>query len=212
MSLAACAGDDTAADRVPPTVVVPNEVLADLVERVSCAEEVEVAIGAAPARAEPVLVVTLDEEPAPGTDVLTVSVPAVATTIDRPGPDDPWVWLDPIRFSEVAQGVGGALTLTDVFDAELIDRCLARIDAEMVQLDEELFEMTRALPDDERSIDVTAPGVAYFATRYEFLTDESDVSVRAGRIISSDELGGAASYDEMMRINVERTVEVLDSR
>lgn len=212
VSLASCAGDGAADDRTPAIVVVPNEVLADLVERVSCVEEVEVAIGAAPAGVEPALVVTLDDEPASSTDVLTVSIPAVTTTIDRPGPDDSWVWLDPIRFAEAAQGVGGALTLTDVFDAALIDRCLARIDAEMVQLDEELFEMTRALPDEERSIDVTAPGVAYFATRYEFLIDESDASVRAGRIISSDGLDGAASYDEMMRVNVERAVEILASR
>lgn len=211
-SLTACAGDGTADDRAPALVVVPNEVLADLVERVSCVEEVDVATGAAPPGVEPVLVVTLDEEPEANADVLTVSVPAVATTIDRPGVDDPWVWLDPIRFAEVAQGIGGALTLTDRFDAELIDRCLARIDAEMVRLDEELFALTQTLPDDERSIDVTAPGVAYFATRYEFLIDESDTSVRAGDIISSDGLGGAASYDEMMLVNVERAVDVLDSR
>ncbi|HSM66304.1 MAG TPA: hypothetical protein VK860_08375 [Ilumatobacteraceae bacterium] len=211
--LTACAGDDDAADvRAAPVVVVPNEVLADLVRRVSCVEEIDVAITPAPEGVEPVLVVTLDEEPDANADVLNVSVPAVATTIDRPGPDDPWVWLDPIRFAEVAQGVGGALTLTERFDAELIDRCLARIDAEMVQLDEELYALTQTLSDEERSIDATASGVAYFATRYEFLIDESDTSVRAGDIISSDQLDGAESYDEMMLVNVERAVEVLGSR
>ena len=205
MSLAACADDDAA-----PVVVVANEVLADLVERVSCVDEVETVIAGAPDGVDPVLVVTLAEEP-PDTDVLTVSVPAIATTIDRPGPDDPWVWLDPIRFAEVAQGVGGALTLTDVFDADLIDRCLARLDAEMVQLDETLFATTQAIADDRRVIDVSASGVAYFATRYEFLVDESDAAVAAGRIISTDQLDGAASYDEMMLANVARAVEVLGS-
>lgn len=215
--LAACADqtdDDTAAvdEAGRAVVVVPNEVLADLVERVSCAEDVDVVITPADEAIEPALVVTLDEQPAPDAEILTVSVPAVATTIDRPGADDPWVWLDPIRFAEVARGVGGALTLTGEFDADLIDRCLARIDAEMIQLDEELFEATQALPDEQRSIDVSAPGVAYFATRYEFLTDSSEASVRAGRIISSDRLDGAASYDAMMRANVERAVEELASR
>ena len=205
MSLAACDDDDAA-----PVVVVANEVLADLVERVSCVDEVETVIAGAPDGVDPVLVVTLAEEP-PDTDVLTVSVPAIATTIDRPGPDDPWVWLDPIRFAEVAQGVGGALTLTDVFDADLIDRCLARLDAEMVQLDETLFATTQAIADDRRVIDVSASGVAYFATRYEFLVDESDAAVAAGRIISTDQLDGAASYDEMMLANVARAVEVLGS-
>ena len=205
MSLAACADDEAA-----PVVVVANEVLADLVERVSCVDDVETVIAGAPDGVDPVLVVTLAEEP-PDTDVLTVSVPAIATTIDRPGPDDPWVWLDPIRFAEVAQGVGGALTLTDVFDADLIDRCLARLDAEMVQLDETLFATTQAIADDRRVIDVSASGVAYFATRYEFLVDESDAAVAAGRIISTDQLDGAASYDEMMLANVARAIEVLGS-
>ena len=205
MSLAACDDDDAA-----PVVVVANEVLADLVERVSCVDDVETVIAGAPDGVDPVLVVTLAEE-TPDTDVLTVSVPAIATTIDRPGPDDPWVWLDPIRFAEVAQGVGGALTLTDVFDADLIDRCLARLDAEMVQLDETLFATTQAIADDRRVIDVSASGVAYFATRYEFLVDESDAAVAAGRIISTDQLDGAASYDEMMLANVARAVEVLGS-
>ena len=210
VAVASCAGDGSDGDATP-VVVVPNEVLADLVDRVSCVDDVEILMTAPPAGVDPALVVTLDEEP-PDTDVLTVSVPAIATTIDRPGPDDPWVWLDPIRFAEIAQGVGGALTLTDAFDADLIDRCLARLDAEMAELDETLFAMTQAIADDRRVIDVSAPGVAYFAARYEFLVDESNAAIRAGGIISSDRLDGAASYDEMMLANVGRAIEVLRSR
>jgi ABC-type Zn uptake system ZnuABC Zn-binding protein ZnuA len=209
VTLTACADTGGSADAAP-IVVVPNEVLADLVERVSCADDVDTVTTAPADGLDPVLVVTLDEEPS-DTGVLTVSVPAIATTIDRPGPDDPWVWLDPIRFAEIAQGVGGALTLTDQFDVELIDRCLARLDAEMVELDEALFATTQAIPDDRRIIDVSEPGVAYFATRYEFLVDDSDAAVRAGQIISTDRLAEAASYDEMMLTNVERVVEALGS-
>jgi ABC-type Zn uptake system ZnuABC Zn-binding protein ZnuA len=208
--LAACSGDGSDDATTTPVVVVPNEILADLVERVSCVADVDTVMGVPPDGVEPVLVVTLDEEP-PDADVLAVSVPAIATTIDRPGPDDAWVWLDPIRFGEIAQGVGGALTLTDAFDAELIDRCLARLDAEMAELDETLFAMTQAIADDRRVIDVSAPGVAYFATRYEFLVDESNTAIRAGGIISTDRLDGAASYDEMMLANVERVIELLGS-
>ena len=189
---------------------MPNEVLADLVERVSCVDDVDTVLSFPAEGVDPVLVVSLDEKP-PDEDVLTVSVPAIATTIDRPGPDDPWVWLDPIRFAEIAQGVGGALTLTDAFDADLIDRCLARLDAEMVELDDALFTATQAVPDDRRVIDVSESGVAYFATRYEFLVDDSDAAVRAGRIISTDRLDGAASYDEMMLANVERAIDALGS-
>lgn len=209
---AACADEEGSdGDHAAPVVIVPNEVLADLVERVACVDEVVVALRTPPANVEPVLVVTLDEQVPADPETLTVSVPAIATTIDRPGPDDPWVWLDPIRFGELAQGIGGALTLTGAFDADLLDRCLARLDAEMARLDDALFESTQAIDDERRVIDVSAPGVAYFATRYEFLIDESDAAVRAGRIISTDRLDGAASYDEMMLANVERLVEVLES-
>lgn len=211
-TVVACTADDEPGDDVAaPIVVVPNEVLADLVDRVSCAQEVDTVVDAPSDGADPVLVVTLDEQTPPDQDVLTVSVPAMATTIDRPGPDDPWVWLDPIRFGELAQGIGGALTLTEAFDADLIDRCLARLDAEMAQLDAELFELTQAIDDDRRGIDISEPGVAYFATRYEFLIDESDAAVLAGRIISTDRLDGAASYDEMMLANVADALEALES-
>ena len=206
--LAACADDDSTE---LPWVIVPNEVLADLVERVACVEPVQTTIDPDGDSDEPpILVVTLDEPS--GTEVLTVSVPAVATTIDQPGPDDPWVWLDPTRFAEVAQAVAAALASSGSFDPPLLDRCLARIDAEMTQLDEDLFAATQAIPDDLRSIDVSAPGTLYFASRYEFLIDESDASVRAGRLISSDTLGGAESYDAMMRANVDQVVEILESR
>jgi ABC-type Zn uptake system ZnuABC Zn-binding protein ZnuA len=208
MAFTACGEDD----RVPaPLVVVPNEVLADLVERVSCVEPVQTTIGLdAGDDPTPILVVTLDEPS--DAETLTVSVPAVATTIDQPGPDDPWVWLDPTRFAEIARGVAAALASSGRFDPPLLDRCLARIDAEMAQLDEDLFTATQEIPDDLRSIDVSAPGTLYFASRYEFLIDESAASVRAGRIISSDTLDGADSYDAMMRANVDQVVEILESR
>ncbi|HSL72915.1 MAG TPA: hypothetical protein VK853_00505 [Ilumatobacteraceae bacterium] len=208
VAFAACAEDERAE---LPLVVVPNEVLADLVERVACVEPVQTTIAPDSDTDEPpILVVTLDEPS--GGEILTVSIPAVATTIDQPGPDDPWVWLDPTRFAEVAQAVAAALASSGEFDPPLLDRCLARIDAEMAQLDEELFTATQAIPDDLRSIDVSAPGTIYFASRYEFLIDESAASIRAGRIISSDTLDGADSYDAMMRANVDQVVEILESR
>jgi ABC-type Zn uptake system ZnuABC Zn-binding protein ZnuA len=213
VALAALTGCDSQPEpeAAEPLVVVPNEVLADLVERVACAEPIETRID--PDGADegelPVLVVTLDELTTIGDERL--SIPAVATTIERPGPDDPWVWLDPTRFAEIAGATAAALASSGQFDPELLDRCLARIDAEMESLDAELFEATQVLSDERRVIDVSAPGTIYFASRYEFLPDESDVAVEAGRIISTDTLGGSESYDDMMRSNVEQIVEILES-
>jgi ABC-type Zn uptake system ZnuABC Zn-binding protein ZnuA len=221
-TLAGCASDD---DGAAPRVIVPNEVLADLVERVACVEPVETTIdpdgddGELP---RPVFVMTLDEPTITSTttsargddddDVLTISIPSVATTIDRPGPDDAWVWLDPTRFAEVGRAAAAALASSEDFDPALLDRCLARLDAEMALLDEELFDATQAIPDELRSIDVSAPGTLYFASRYVFLIDDSERAVRAGGIISTDTLDGADSYDAMMRANVERVVDLLGSR
>jgi ABC-type Zn uptake system ZnuABC Zn-binding protein ZnuA len=204
--LGACSADRTAD---LPLVVVPNEVIADLVERVACVEPVTTVIaadgdGVTP---DPVLVVTLDE--APTTDRLVVSVPTIATTIQRPGPDDAWVWLDPLRAAEVARGVAGGLAASGEFDPPLLDRCVARLDAQMEALDQELYEVTQELPDDRRTIDVSLPGTLYFANRYEFLIDESPSAMEAGRIVSTDSLGGADSYEVMMRAIVRRVVDAL---
>jgi len=72
VAFTACAEDEQAE---LPLVVVPNEVLADLVERVACVEPVQTTIAPDSDTDEPpVLVVTLDEPS--GGAVLTVSVPA----------------------------------------------------------------------------------------------------------------------------------------
>lgn len=197
-----------------PRVVVPNGVIADLVQRVSCVEDIDVTIGDDGATTPPVLVLTLDATaPTPdGDGPLVLSVPALTTTIDRPGGPDVWVWTDPIRFAELSQGVAGALSLSGRFDAALLDRCVARIDAQMEQLDLELYAATQEVPDLDRTMDLSLPGTLYFANRYEFTTGDSEADLDVGRIISVDDLGEAASYDEMMRANVEQVVEVLRAR
>jgi ABC-type Zn uptake system ZnuABC Zn-binding protein ZnuA len=216
MSAAACSGEESTANSEAPTplVVVPNDILGDLVSRVACVEELEVIVGGLPEDGtRPVAVLTLDEPAA--TDVpdpdgaLLVSVPAVTTTIDSPDGPDAWVWLDPIRFQELSEAVGGALAASGEFDAGLIDRCLARISAEMDLLDAELYELTQTIPEGDRVMDVSLPGTLYFANRFEFGIAETDPAVEAGRVMSVDSLGGAASYDELMRTNVEDVVELL---
>jgi ABC-type Zn uptake system ZnuABC Zn-binding protein ZnuA len=181
---------------------------------VACVEELEVRIGGLPEDGTtPVAVLTLDEPAA--TDVpdpdgaLLISVPAVTTTIDSPDGPDAWVWLDPIRFQELSEAVGGALAASGEFDADLIDRCLARISAEMELLDAELYEMTQTVPESDRLMDVSLPGTLYFANRFEFGIAETDAAVEAGRIMSVDSLGEATSYDDLMRANVAEVVDLL---
>jgi ABC-type Zn uptake system ZnuABC Zn-binding protein ZnuA len=219
MVMAACTGEESTANSEAPTplVVVPNDILGDLVSRVACVEGLEVRIGGLPEDGTtPVAILTL-EEPA-ATDVpdpdgaLLISVPAVTTTIDSPDGPDAWVWLDPIRFQELSEAVGGALAASGEFDAGLIDRCLARIRAEMDLLDAELYELTQTIAESDRLMDVSLPGTLYFANRFEFGIAETDAAVDAGRIMSVDSLGEANSYDELMRSNVEDVVELLASQ
>ena len=190
-------------------VVVPNEIIADLVERVSCVEDIVVTIGSDDTMPAPIVVVTLEPSTSSGfdDDVVVLSVPEVATTIDRSGTPDPWVWTDPIRFAELAPAVAGALALSEQFDPELLDRCVARIDAQMAQLDSDIYAATQEIPDSDRSMDLSLPGTLYFANRYEFTPGDSDDAIEAGRIVSVTDLGGAASYDELMRANLERIID-----
>jgi ABC-type Zn uptake system ZnuABC Zn-binding protein ZnuA len=214
--MAACTDQDPTANSEAPTplVVVPNDILGDLVSRVACVEELEVIVGGLPEDGTtPVAVLTLDEPAA--TDVpdpdgaLLISIPAVTTTIDSPDGPDAWIWLDPIRFRELSEAIGGALAASGEFDAGLIDRCLARIRAEMDLLDAELYELTQTVPESDRVMDVSLPGTLYFANRFEFGIAETDAAVEAGRIMSVDSLGEASSYDDLMRTNVESVVGVL---
>jgi ABC-type Zn uptake system ZnuABC Zn-binding protein ZnuA len=216
MVMAACTDEESTANSEAPTplVVVPNDILGDLVSRVACVEELEVRIGGLPEDGTtPVAVLTLDEPAA--TDVpdpdgaLLISVPAVTTTIDNPDGPDAWVWLDPIRFQELSEAVGGALAASGEFDAGLIDRCLARFRAEMDLLDAELYELTQTIPESDRVMDVSLPGTLYFANRFEFGIAETGAASEAGRMMSVDSLGEATSYDELMRSNVEDVVELL---
>lgn len=208
-TIAAC--DEPAT--VVPSVVVPNDIIGDLVSRVGCVEALDVIVGEPEADRTPILVLTLD--PASSTAdagdgaPFLLSVPAAVTTVDRLGEPDAWVWTDPIRFSELAFPVAGALAQSGQFDAELLDRCVARIEAEMELLDEELFSATQAVPDTARVMDISLPGTIYFANRYGFGVDDSPAAVDAGVLMSMTDLDGAESYDQMMRSRVDRLVEVV---
>lgn len=219
-AIAAC-GDEAAAD--VPRAVVPNEVLGELVRQVSCVEDidvtvgesadVEVTVGESADVSPPVLRITL-EEPVSSDRVddeaFVLAVSTAATTLDNLGEPDTWVWTDPIRYFEFGTAVAGALAQSGRFDPALLDRCLARIEVEMTELDIELFAETQALSDEIREMAISPPGAIYFANRYGFAPAESDPATQAGRIISVDDLGGASSYAEMMRWRVEQIVDVLE--
>jgi ABC-type Zn uptake system ZnuABC Zn-binding protein ZnuA len=207
--MAAC-GDDTAE---VPRVIVPNEILGDLVRQVSCVEDVDVTVGEQVEGSSPILRITLDEpasNPVADDGAFVLSVATAAETISQLGEPDTWVWTDPIRFFEFSTSVAGALAQTGQFDPALLDRCVARIEAETAQLDEELFVVTQAVADEAREMAVSLPGAVYFANRYGFVASESDAGVRVARIISADHLGGAMSYSEMMRMRVDQIVGVLE--
>jgi ABC-type Zn uptake system ZnuABC Zn-binding protein ZnuA len=205
-------GDDDASTDAP-LVVVPNTILAELVQRVACVGEVRTVVASDPAASEddPIALITLetpDRAPAPPTaDTIVISVPESVTTVDTIDGPDAWVWTDPIRYAELSTTVGALLAGRPEFDAEIVDRCLARIDAEMELLDVELFDEVGVV--DDRTIDIAEPGVVYFASRYEFAPGDSDEATAAGRTVSVDDLGDATSYEELMRRVVADVVATL---
>jgi len=203
--VAACGGGN---DDAAPRVQVPNTILAELVERVACVDDVEVVVGPGTDGVTPILELTLDDQ-AVASDRLVVPVGAAGEAIATASGSDPWVWTDPIRYRQVAETVAGALaTETDV-DPTLLDRCIARIDTQMTALDEELFERLGTLDDDARLIDIDAPGAVYFATRYEFIPSQLPVAIAAAEVVSVDELGDADSYETLMRDVVDGVLATL---
>ena len=204
LTLTACGGDDDAA----PRVEVPNTILAELVDRVACVDDVDVVIGPATDGVTPIIELSLDES-ASAEDRLVIPVGAAGDAIETPSGTDPWVWTDPIRYRQVAETVAGALASETDADPELLDRCIARIDSQMTTLDEELFATLGALDADARVIDLDAPGAVYFATRYEFTPSQLPVAIAAAEIVSVDELGDADSYETLMRDVVDGVVTTL---
>ncbi len=211
-AFAACSdGDDGGGDATDAaaTVVVPNSILAELVERVACVDPVEVVVGAGDGGTEPVLELTLDDVPGTTDGRLVLSVGAAGDAIDSPRGVDPWVWTDPIRYRQVAEAVGAALVTETDADPDLVDRCIARIDAEMSALDEELFAALGVLGDEARVLDIDPPGAVYFATRYEFAPSQVPAAADAAASVSVDELGDAADYESLMRSVVDDVIATL---
>lgn len=204
-----CADDDGGTG---PRVAVPNTILADLVERVGCADPVDVVVGVPDDGVDPVIELSLDPVPDPSSSPagpLVLPVAEAGDAIDTPTGADAWVWTDPIRYRQVAEAVGAALVSQAGSDPALIDRCLARIDVETTALDEELFTALDVLDPDERVLDIDAPGAVYFATRYEFAPSQLPAAIAAAQIVSVDDLGDAETYEDLMRTVVDGVIATL---
>jgi ABC-type Zn uptake system ZnuABC Zn-binding protein ZnuA len=212
-AFAACSDDDVGDgggtdEGAADTVVVPNSILAELVDRVACVDPVEVVVGVPDDGIEPVLELTLDAVPRTD-DHLVLSVAAAGDAIDSPRGVDPWVWTDPIRYRQVAEVVAAALVTETGAEPDLVDRCIARLDTQMAALDEELFAALGVLGDEARVLDIDPPGALYFATRYEFAPSQLPAAVDAAAIVSVDELGEAADYESLMRSVVDDLITTL---
>lgn len=218
VSAGACGGSSDRADE-SPVVLVPNEIIEHLVDRVACATDVDVRLGAASAETpvEPTVEIRLENPELSRVggdyaDVFMLSVVDVVTPIDFGGGADSWVWLGPSRVIALSQAIGGALVANDIVEPAVVDRCLARFDEEMDQLVGDIFELSDAVSDEERILDVTEPGTIYFADRFGFALDVSRPAVEAGRILSSENLDGYESYEAMMLANTERAIVELRRR
>lgn len=211
-----CGSDSGGEADANPLVRVPNAVVAELVERVACTGDVDVLVAAEDDEADalPVIDVVLDESEiesasSTGASALVVSIVDTVPTIDVGNGADAWVWLDPLRMIQLSQTVGAAMVASGEFEPEVIDRCLARVQVEMEQLGEEMLALADELTDEQRVIDIDAPGTVYFADSFGFVLDSSPAAVEAGEIMSSDDLDGHESYDDMMLAHTTAAVDVL---
>jgi ABC-type Zn uptake system ZnuABC Zn-binding protein ZnuA len=236
--LAGCSGgDDSGASAA--LVVVPNDVLADVVERVGCVGDIEVAVG--PLESDdgrvPAIELALDDgegvagnggattgdgaESTAGTtrvgtstdggQTFVVAIPDVVSTLDGSDGDiDSAIWMDPSRLAALVPAIAGALVAGAGLDAELVDRCVARVLTEIEQVDVAIAERLAELGPTDRIIDVSEPGVVYFASRYDLAPSTGPLAVEAGAALAVDDLDGAESYDDMMLANADRIVAVFE--
>lgn len=216
LALLATACGDGGDDEANPVVRVPNPVIADLVESVACTGDVDVVVaeensttGSAPGIEVVLDPSDLGSAAAAATGPLVVALVDTVPTIDLGRGDDAWVWLDPLRMIQVSQTVGAAMVASGEFDPDVIDRCLARVQVELEQLSDEMLALADELTDEQRVIDIDAPGTVYFADSFGFVLDTSPAAVEAGAIMSSDDLDGHESYDTMMLAHTEAAIAVL---
>ncbi|MFI9461529.1 metal ABC transporter substrate-binding protein [Streptomyces xiamenensis] len=80
------------------------------------------------------------------------------------GAEDPHIWLDPVKYAEVAQGVGTALAEADPDNAAAYEANTEALVADLTTLDE---EFTAGLADtDTRTFITTHAAFGYLAERY----------------------------------------------
>jgi zinc/manganese transport system substrate-binding protein len=182
--LAASCGGGSATDS-PTPLMATTTIWADIASQVVCGEPVPSLIpaGADPHTFEPSLrdrslldsatvvianggglegslVDLLDLAASNGTDVVEMM------PLARPVSDDPHVWQDPTRVSEVVDEIAAA-AITAGFDADDVTACADDYRTELVALDTEIAGLLAPLPPESRRMVTSHDSLAYFADRYD---------------------------------------------
>lgn len=82
--------------------------------------------------------------------------------------DDPHVWFDPVRVSEVLSELAHHLIDDAGLDTDAVEECLSDYQAELAALDAEIKDLVANLPVGNRKLITNHHALGYFADRYGF--------------------------------------------
>jgi zinc/manganese transport system substrate-binding protein len=157
-------GDDPTAMTIDdPGAALADAELVVLVDAATYERGLDGLARAADAQQVPVLALAPDLGPIP---LGGSQLDAGATGTD--GATDPYVWLDPDRWTQAARAVGDALVSLDGVDAAAVQGNVAAFDEAVAGADEDLQAAFATVPADRRALVTDLPGLGYLADRYGF--------------------------------------------
>lgn len=141
-------------------------------------------------------------------DIITVAVgeaipPAmVRTEISRADVPDPHIWMDPQRWSLVAQAIRDTLGKYDPDSADLYDANAEAYLAELAELDQTIRTSIATVPEDQRIL-VTAHDA------FQYYSDAYDIQVFAPQGISTEAEASVADIEAAVNFVVENRVPAI---
>ncbi len=84
------------------------------------------------------------------------------------GPEDPHVWLDPVRVAQAVEDLAATLVDDLGLDADRVETCLETYLAELTQLHDDITETLQTVPAARRKLVTNHDALGYFAERYGF--------------------------------------------